>query len=118
MISESKTKKIIKFLSIALILISSVGICYGEQNKNELANPLGVTEIPDLVGKIIQGTLGVVGSLALLMFIYGGITWMTSGGNDEKIKKGKQILVWATLGIVTIFTSYSILIKIFDILGS
>ena len=117
MISKLKMKKIIKFLSIALIIISTTGVCYGVQNEGELANPLGVTKIPDLIGKIIQGALGVVGSLALLMFIYGGLTWMTSGGNEEKIKKGKQILVWAVFGIVIIFTSYSILNLVFEILG-
>jgi type IV secretory pathway VirB2 component (pilin) len=111
-----KIKKTINFLLITLILISSVMICYADDPK--LENPLGVDNIPDLIGKIIQGVLGVVGSMALLMFIFGGITWMTSGGNEEKIKKGKQIIVWAIFGIVIIFTSYSILNLVFEILGS
>ena len=109
-----KIKKIINLLSITTILAFSRKICYSA----ELVNPLTVKNVPDLIGKIISGALGVVGSLALLMFIYGGITWMTSGGNEEKIKKGKQILIWAVFGIVIIFTSYSILNLVFEILGS
>jgi len=42
------------------------------------------------------------------MFIYGGATWMLSGGNQEKVTKGKQILIWATLGLVIIFTAYAL----------
>ena len=118
MINNLKTKKIINLLSIALILISSIAICYGATETGELPNPLGTKDVSTLIGRIIKGALGVVGSLALLMFIYGGLIWMTSGGNEEKIKKGKGILIWAIFGIVIIFTSYSILNMVFTILGS
>ena len=64
--------------------------------------------IPVLLGKIINSVLGIVGSLALVMFIYGGITWMLSGGNQERVTKGKQILIWATIGIIIIFTAYAL----------
>ena len=78
----------------------------------KLCNPLtGNTtniEIPILLGKIINSVLGVVGSLALVMFIYGGITWMLSAGNQEQVTKGKNILIWAAVGIVIIFTSYAL----------
>ena len=77
-----------------------------------LTNPLtGTTKsegIPTLLGKIINSVLGIIGSLALVMFIYGGATWMLSGGNQEKVTKGKQILIWATLGLVIIFTAYAL----------
>jgi len=29
---------------------------------------------------------------------------MTAAGNAEKVEKGKQILVWATIGLIVIFT--------------
>ena len=75
----------------------------------KLDNPLGTDASPQkLIGRVINAVLGIVGSLALLMFVYGGITWMTSAGNDEKVKKGKDILIWATIGLVIIFASYSL----------
>ena len=119
MTNRLKTKKIINFLSIILIIISVTGICYaGYHSEDELPNPTGVQDVPSLIGKIIQGVLGVVGSLALLVFIFGGVTWMTSGGNPEKIKKGQQNIIWAVAGIVVIFTSYAVINLIFEILGS
>lgn len=74
-----------------------------------LDNPLGseVNDVPTLIGKVINGVLSVVGSLALVMFIYGGFTWMLAAGNTEKVKKGRDILIWAALGLVIIFTSYA-----------
>ncbi len=64
--------------------------------------------IPTLIGRIISAVLGIVGSIALLMFIYGGFMWLTSGGITEKITKGKQVLVWAAIGLVVIFLSYTL----------
>ncbi|MBF8280514.1 MAG: hypothetical protein HW383_287 [Candidatus Magasanikbacteria bacterium] len=69
---------------------------------------LGDTPIPTLVGRVIKALLGVIGALALLMFVYGGFLWMTSFGNNEKIKEGKNIVIWTTIGITTIFASYAL----------
>jgi hypothetical protein len=74
-----------------------------------LPNPLGAGTTPQtLIGKVIAAALGVVGSLALLMFIFGGLTWMTSAGSAERVTKGKGIMIWAALGLIIIFTSYAL----------
>ncbi|MFH1523085.1 MAG: pilin [Patescibacteria group bacterium] len=70
-----------------------------------------------LIGKIINAILGIVGSLALVMFIYGGITWMTAAGNSENVTKGKNIIIWAAIGLVVIFTSYALVKFVFSAIG-
>ncbi len=85
----------------------------GSGSTVKLTDPLspdGETHItvPMFIGRIIKAALGVVGSLALLMFIYGGFIWMFSAGNPEKVAKGRSILIWASLGLVLIFSSYSL----------
>lgn len=77
-------------------------------NGCQLNNPISATTVEALVGKLINTAMGVVGSLALLMFIYGGFTWMLSAGSSEKIKKGKDIVIWSALGMVLIFMSYAL----------
>ena len=87
----------------------------GTSNPVSLPNPINIppanqsNPIPYLLGNIISYVMGIIGSLALVMFIFGGATWMLSGGNQERVTKGKQILIWATLGIVIIFTAYAII---------
>src|SRR3989344_7003769 len=82
-----------------------------------VTNPLGsVNDIPSLVSNIITGILGIVGALALFMFVWGGVLWLTSGGNSDRIQKGKYTLVWATLGLFIIFASYGLLRVIIDAL--
>jgi len=81
-----------------------------------LDNPLGTTDINALIGRVIKGVLGIVGSLALLMIIYGGFTMLTSGGAEQKINKAKGIIVWAIIGLVVIFLSYAILNAVLGVL--
>lgn len=77
-----------------------------------LDNPLGTdaaAKSPQaLLGKIINSALGIIGSLSLVMVIYGGVTWMTSAGNQEQVTKGKNILIWAIIGVVIIFMAYAL----------
>ncbi|MFH1430815.1 MAG: pilin [Candidatus Uhrbacteria bacterium] len=80
----------------------------------ELDNPLGQTNIQVIIGYAIKAIFGLVGSIALAMFIYGGFLWMTSEGTSERIKKGKDTMVWAAIGLGTIFAAYAIVGFIID----
>lgn len=75
-----------------------------------LQNPLGSrVEVTDIIGTIIKAALGVVGSLTLLMMVWGGFQWLTSAGNSEKIEAGSKTMLWAAVGVFLVFSSYLIL---------
>jgi len=78
-----------------------------------LPNPIGVTDPNIVFGRIIFALMGLVGTIALIMFIFGGYTWMTAAGNDERVAKGRDTLIWATLGLVLVFASYAVLRTVF-----
>ncbi|MDD5110104.1 MAG: pilin [Patescibacteria group bacterium] len=79
----------------------------------QLPNPLGnVVDPRVLVGQVIGAVLGIVGSLALAMFIYGGFLWMTSAGNTERVTKGKNVILWASFGLAVIFSAYILVIQV------
>lgn len=94
---------------------SSVGVG-GTGAAIKIGNPLGTTSVPVIIGRIINIFLSVSGSIALFMFVYGGFTWVTSGGAADRITQGKQTMLWATIGIAFIFLSYAILSYILKIL--
>jgi hypothetical protein len=73
-----------------------------------LPNPLPADDIPTILGVLLRSAFGLLGSLALAMFIYGGFLWLTSGGAADRIEKGKNTMVWAVLGIAVAFTAYAI----------
>ncbi|HSD12073.1 MAG TPA: pilin [Patescibacteria group bacterium] len=78
-------------------------------------HPLGSdTTVELIVGRVITVILGLLGSLSLVMFIFGGLTWMTAQGNEEKIKKAKNTIVYAVLGLIIAFGAYEILRVFFN----
>lgn len=84
-------------------------------SRPSLSNPIpGVDDPEILIGKVINAILGVVGSLALAMFVYGGLMWMLAAGNNERVQKGKAILSWATIGLVVIFSAYALVKFVLD----
>ncbi len=86
-----------------------------------LQNPLpGIDSIAGLVGRIIKGILGVVGSVALLMFVYGGIKWILSAGDAKEVAGAQNILRNAVIGMLLIFFSYtisSVILGLFEEVG-
>ncbi|OGF25320.1 hypothetical protein A2331_03840 [Candidatus Falkowbacteria bacterium RIFOXYB2_FULL_34_18] len=100
-----------QFLSFCIIL--SFFVIVFPVMAADFPDPLNGVSLQILIGRIIYAVLGIIGSLFLVMFIYGGVTWMMSSGSNEKVQKGKDILIWATIGLVVIFASYSIVRFIF-----
>ncbi|GBE17063.1 hypothetical protein BMS3Abin15_00899 [bacterium BMS3Abin15] len=48
----------------------------------------------------LQFLLSIVGILALIMLVVGGIMYLTSAGDEERITKGKNIFKWSVIGII------------------
>jgi hypothetical protein len=53
-----------------------------------------------IIAPIIRLILTITGSAALVMFVYGGFILITSGGASNLIQKGKNILIWAVIGLL------------------
>ncbi len=50
--------------------------------------------------------LGIVGSLALLMFVWGGFQWLISGGSEKRITAGTTTLKNAVIGLLIVFGAW------------
>ncbi len=61
-----------------------------------------------LARTIINFFLYFLGFVATAMIIYGGILYVTSGGQDEQTGKAKKILMYAIIGIIIILLSFAI----------
>jgi hypothetical protein len=81
-----------------------------------LRNPLGTTDVRVIISRIIRAVLGVVGAIFLVMFVYGGVMWMTAG-ESKRIDTAKKTLVNAVIGMVIVAFSYSMVSLIFNLAG-
>jgi hypothetical protein len=67
-----------------------------------------------IIGNIIKIFLGILGIIALIIVLYAGFLYMTSGGKPDQIEKAKKLLINAGIGLVIILSAYSITVFIFD----
>ena len=86
-------------------------------NYSALTNPLQTVSVPTVVNRIINAFLLIVGSIFLIVIIYGGFMWMTAAGNEARVAKGRNTLVWGVLGVVVIFLAWMLVGFIFEALA-
>lgn len=68
------------------------------------------------IGRMIGFIVGFVGLMALIMFIYGGVLWLVSGGREDYVKKGTKTMSFAAIGLIVIFSSYIVVNFVISIL--
>jgi type IV secretory pathway VirB2 component (pilin) len=71
-----------------------------------------------MIGRIINTVLGVLGVILVVLVIYAGFMWMTASGDAEKVKKAKNVLIQAVIGIIIIFAAYALANFVLSALGS
>jgi len=64
--------------------------------------------IRDVLNTVVSVVLWGVGVIAFAYLIYGGITYITAGGDAEKAGKGRTAIVNAIIGIVVIAVALAI----------
>ena len=79
-----------------------------------LSNLKGETDVPTIVGKIINIVLGFFGLILVVMIIYGGVLWTTSGGDEEQIKKARGFISSAIIGLLIVTLSYAIAVFVIE----
>ncbi len=68
----------------------------------------------EAVFQIIRYALGFVGTVFVVIILYGGFLWMTAGGNEDKLSKAKKFLVNGAIGAGIVFASLSIWIFVIE----
>ncbi len=66
-----------------------------------------IDELMQVFVNIANFILGTVGSLVLVVLVWGGFLWLTSAGNSERIQKGKTAMTGSLIGLLIIFGAYT-----------
>lgn len=62
----------------------------------------------DTISVIINVILGLLGLIAVIFIILGGVTFVTSSGDPGKVKKGKDTILYGVIGLVVALLAYAI----------
>lgn len=58
--------------------------------------------------KVVNILLFVIGAVAVIMLIFGGIRYTISGGNEKQVEAAKNTILYAIIGIVVAFLAYAV----------
>lgn len=82
-----------------------------------LVNPLGSRSVPQIIGQVVQFLGVLAGSLFFGFLIWGGIQWMTAGGDATKVKAAQQRIVASIMGITVVLLAYLLVESLTGVLG-
>ncbi|MFA5995132.1 MAG: pilin [Patescibacteria group bacterium] len=68
-----------------------------------------ITNLGQYINLVYRYALGLVGIIATVLIMAGGVMWLTSAGNEQSITQGKELITSAVIGLVLALFSYSIL---------
>jgi hypothetical protein len=68
----------------------------------------GAASVPRIVGLIINALLSITGLIFIILTVVAGFNWMTSQGNEEKIKKSKNTLTSSIIGLIITLSAWTI----------
>jgi hypothetical protein len=85
------------------------GLCAGSNlefttnpGQCQIATTDASTKINDIVHTIVNFLSAIVGIVAVIMIIVGGLRYVTSGGNDTSVTAAKNTILYAIIGLVIV----------------
>jgi len=106
-----------KKISIALLVLTVLFVLFGVvatvQAQYGFSKLLGVggleqASVGEIIIRIIQWIMGIVGLVCVAFIIYGGVMYATSGGSEEHVERAKKILLWSIIGLVICILAFVI----------
>jgi hypothetical protein len=62
----------------------------------------GEKTVKDIATDVINIFSWIVGIISVIMIIYGGFRYITSGGNDAGVKAAKNTILYAVVGLIIV----------------
>jgi hypothetical protein len=81
---------------------------YSGGSSTKLKDPLGGVGLVGALNRVINTFLGVVGAIALLVFVFAGVTYMTAGGSEERVTRARDTMKYAIIGLALITFAYAL----------
>ncbi len=95
-------------------IIRYEGCLYGSDvvpcQQGENGCPFGkpVTDLRTNVRIALNVIFGFLGIVVIVMIVYGAFEWLTSMGSEDKVKKGRDTMLWAAVGAVAIAVAWTV----------
>ncbi|OGF28665.1 hypothetical protein A2477_00510 [Candidatus Falkowbacteria bacterium RIFOXYC2_FULL_47_12] len=74
--------------------------------------PVDANTIGNYIKAIYQYGIGIVGIVAAVVMMFGGVLWLTAGGDSGKVSEAKEWIKASLFGLILALLSYTILLTV------
>ncbi len=112
-------KKLISTTSAFLSLLITPTLTYAQEITITIQKPSNVriTDFGKLIGSIVGIALTLATIAAFLFLIWGGIQWITSGGDKAGVESAQHRIQAALLGLLIVFATWALFTVVGSFLG-
>ena len=71
-------------------------------------NPGAAVDLNGMIRIILNVVFGVVGIVAVIMIILGGVNYTTSQGDSQKVQKAKNTIMYGIIGLIIVLLAFAI----------
>ena len=75
---------------------------------NDIGGDQNTTELKDVVKTILNVLLYFIGALSVIMIIYGGFKYITSGGDSSGVSSAKNTIMYAVIGLIVATLAFTL----------
>ena len=86
----------------------SAQILNGLNSVNTGNGPTNLTGTGGVFTTIVNVLLFIIGAVSVIMLIYGGIRYTTSGGNANSVTAAKNTIMYAIIGLIIAIFAFAI----------
>ncbi len=98
---------VLSFVFSSIVFAKETGCTGSDCN---LADPFGAgTTIFTIIQSIIGYLIKIGAPILAIMVIYGGFLILTAGDSPEKVKSGKDVILWAVVGYTIVLCSWGVI---------
>lgn len=117
-------QKILSTIVLGVMLVAGFGLFLSPASAattsygNVTADTLGLSyaadtglasrDVRSTISSIIRVAMGLLGIVAVVIILIGGFTWMTAGGNEEKVGEAKKWIFSGVIGLAIILSAYAL----------
>ena len=77
-------------------------------------NSSAPTNVDSVIKNITNTLLFIIGAISVIMLIYGGIRYTTSGGNANSVTAAKNTIMYSVIGLIVAILAYAIVNFVVD----
>ena len=104
---------LVPVLALGVTVIAGSGDVSAQINNglnaaNPGTGPTNLTGTDGVFTTVVNVLLFVIGAISVIMLIYGGIRYTTSGGNANSVTAAKNTIMYAIIGLIVALFAYAI----------